>query len=150
MKRIEQERSLIVLIAFSILTLGIFFFYHQYRKIRDINILCQGDGKHTPGLAVLIPLWICTLSIYGIVWNCQVAGRLRRNLEMRGIPYGISGGAVGVLSFLGRQNPLFGLYPQYKIIHATNALARCYNQCLTQEQAQGATDATARDGEKYW
>ena len=55
MKRIEQERSLIVLIAFSILTLGIFFFYHQYRKIRDINICkpCHQAFTHVVAIAYL-------------------------------------------------------------------------------------------------
>ena len=133
MKPINQERSLIVLIMFSICTLGVFFFYHQHCKIRDINILCAGDGKRTPGLAWLIPLWICTFSIYGIVWNCQVASRLNRNLKMRSLPYGVSAGFVGIFTFLGRHNPIFGLFPQYKIIHATNALARYYNQCLAQQ-----------------
>jgi hypothetical protein len=123
----EEDRSLMVLIVFSILTLGIFFFYHQYRKIRDINILCEGDGAHTPGLPVLVLLWLCTCSIYGIVWNYQVASRLRRNLEMRMIPYDISGGTVGMLSFFGRQIPPLMLLAQYKIIHATNRLARYYN-----------------------
>jgi hypothetical protein len=133
MKRINQDRRLIVLIMFSICTLGVFFFYHQHCKIRDINILCAGDGKRTPGLAWLIPLWICTFSIYGIVWNCRVASRLNRNLKMRGIPYGISPVAAGIFTYLGRQLGWFALIPQYKIIHATNALARYYNQCLEQQ-----------------
>lgn len=128
MKQINQDRSLMVLIVFSILTLGIFFFYHQYCKIRDINILCEGDGEYTPGLPVLILLWLCTFSIYGIYWNYRVARRLRRNLDMRGIPYDISGGTVGVLSFFGRQIPPLMLLAQYKIIHATNCLAQCYNE----------------------
>lgn len=127
MKQMEEDRSLMVLIVFSILTLGIFFFYHQYCKIRDINILCEGDGEHTPGLLVLVPLWLCTCSIYGIVWNYQVANRLQRNLEERMIPYDISGGTVGILSFLGRQIPPLMLFAQYKIIHATNRLAQHYN-----------------------
>lgn len=127
MKQINQDRSLMVLIVFSILTLGIFFFYHQYCKIRDINILCEGDGEHTPGLPVLIPLWLCTCSIYGIFWNYRVASRLRRNLEMRMIPYDISGGTVGIFSFFGRQIPPLMLLAQYKIIHATNRLAQHYN-----------------------
>ena len=127
MKQINQDRSLMVLIVFSILTLGIYFFYHQYCKIRDINILCEGDGEHTTGLPVLILLWLCTCSIYGIVWNYRVANRLRRNLEKRMIPYDISGGTIGVLTFLGHQIPPLMLFVQYKIIHATNRLAQHYN-----------------------
>ena len=131
MKQINQDRSLMVLIVFSILTLGIFFFYHQYCKIRDINILCEGDGEHTTGLPVLILWWLCTCSIYGIVWNYRVASRLRRNLEMRMIPYDISGGTVALLSFLGRQIPPLMLLAQYKIIHATNRLAQYHNSTET-------------------
>ena len=128
MKRIETNRSLLSLIFFSILTLGMYFFYHRYCMIRDINVLCAGDGKRTPNLLLLIPLWLCTFSIYGIIWNCQVAGRLRRNLDARRIPYSIGGASTAFLTILGRQVIFLGLIPQHSIIHATNALASCYNR----------------------
>ena len=128
MKRIKDDRKLRVLVLCSIFTLGVFFFWHQHCKIRDINILCEGDGKHTPGLLVLIPLWLLTLSIYGIVWNVRVADRLNSNLTARGIPYSISGGSVGLLTFLGHQLWPLTLMVQHQIIHATNALAQWHNR----------------------
>ncbi len=127
MKRVKDNRKLRVVIVCSIFTLGIFFFCHQYCKIRDINILCEGDGKHTPGLLVLIPLWLLTFSIYGIVWNSRVANRLSSHLEARRIPYSVSGGSVGLLTFFGHQVPPLTLMAQYQIIHATNALAQWHN-----------------------
>ena len=127
MKRVKDNRKLWVVIVCSFFTFGIFFFCHQHCKIRDINILCKEDGKHTPGLLVLIPLWLLTCSIYGIVWNVKVAKRLRSNLEARGIAYPISGSIVGWLTVFGRQVPFLILLAQRDIIHATNALARWYN-----------------------
>ena len=127
MKRVKDNRKLRVLILGGFLTLGIFFFYHQHCKIRDINTLCKGDAKRTPGLLVLIPLWLLTCSIYGIVWNVKVAKRLRSNLEARGIAYPISGSIVGWLTVFGRQVPFFILLAQRDIIHATNALAEWHN-----------------------
>ena len=127
MKRIKDNRKLWVVIVCSFFTFGIFFFCHQHCKIRDINILCREDGKHTPGLLVLIPLWLLTCSIYGIVWNVKVAKRLRSNLEARGMPHSISGRSVGFLTFFGRQVTPLLLLAQYDIIRATNDLAYWHN-----------------------
>ena len=127
MKKINENRSLIVLIILSVCTLGVFFFYHQYCKIRDINIMCEGDGQYTTPLPYLVVLWICTCSIYGIIWNYQVANRLHQNMAKCGITYPILGGTVGALTFLGRSIPPLMLFAQYKIIQATNCLAWHYN-----------------------
>ena len=128
MKRIKENRSLLVYLLLSVLTLGIYAIWHQNRMISDINRMLKSDGKRTAGVGWLILLFIPTLTIYSLVWHYKIGKRLNENLMRWGVPSCVSGGGLTALIFFSRQIPFLSLIAEYKMIHATNRLARYYNR----------------------
>ncbi len=128
----KTNRSLIVFILLTVLTLGIYglFFWHNY--IKDVNTLCSGDGKNTPGIIVVILLTIVTFGIYGFIWQYGMQNRLRDNSARYGGGLISGGGAVVLWSLFG---PLLfgvgGLVATYIQISSINSLAAGYNARLS-------------------
>ncbi len=124
----KTNRSLISLILLSIITFGIYplFFWHFY--VKDVNVLCAGDGKNTKGIFLLILFSFLTLGIYGLVWTCGMQNRLRDNASRYNAGLISGGGTVLCWSIFGALlfgiGPLVALYIQIKSI---NALAYGYN-----------------------
>lgn len=73
---INSNRSVVKVIVFTIVTCGIYplFFYHGLS--RDVNIICEGDGKHTRGIFEYIVFSILTCGIYPYIWIFGVANRM--------------------------------------------------------------------------
>lgn len=126
---ISTNRGVIKYILLTILTLGIYAFWYQYKIAKDINTICAGDGKHTGGLLKFMFLGVLTLGIYIFVWYFKTANRLAENAER----YGVEVPANGVIVILWK---LFGfllfgigsLIADHIIMKSTNILAEAYNK----------------------
>ena len=135
--KIRTDRKLLPYIIFSLLTCGIYALWYLYHIIKDVNIMCRGDGEHTPGLAKLILLSILTCGIYTFFWYYKMMQRMERNVAEKGIPTAFNAkntliliiiGAVASYTYVGA---IIGVILNYYAIHlifcALNAMAISYN-----------------------
>ena len=123
----KENRSLLVLVILSIITLGIYtlFFWHGYA--RDMNIVCAGDGRKTRGIIAQVVFSTLTLGIYNLIWMYGAGDRIFLNCAKRNIPNTVSGGSVLLWYVLGAFiliGPFVGLY---QLISGLNQLCVDYN-----------------------
>jgi hypothetical protein len=78
---LKEDRSWFLVMFYSVITLGIYAIYFLHVQIRDTNIACAKDGKHTPGMFKLIFLSMITFGIYSIVWNIKLYSRWQHLAE---------------------------------------------------------------------
>ncbi len=115
-------------ICFSLLTCGVYGLWLYSSMARDINILCDGDGKETAGLAKRMALTVITFGIYGYVWDYSFAERLADQAGRYGVVIRERGGTIllweipGILA-LGA-GPFVALHLQLKNL---NNMAAAYN-----------------------
>ena len=131
MKQVRTNRSLIMYIVLTAITFGIYglWFIHQWAK--DLNTLCEGDGKHTRGLLGLILLTAVTCGIYSIIYYYKFCERLNDNCQKNGITSSVSGGKYIVFSLLSSVTcGITGLVIMYNMLDTTNKLAANYNSKL--------------------
>ncbi len=125
---IDADRSLLKFILFSILTCGIYGFYFIYKLAADVNILCEGDGKKTPGLLQFVLLSLVTCSVYSYIWEYSLGNRLAENAPRYGLQFMENGTNVLLWRVFGSLLCGLGYFVAYNIIiNNTNALARAYN-----------------------
>lgn len=79
----QTNRSLIKLILLSIITLGIYALFFWSAYARDMNIVCEGDGKKTRGILARIVFSILTLGIYDFVWLYGAGDRIAPTASAR-------------------------------------------------------------------
>jgi hypothetical protein len=123
-----KKRGLAKLIILSIITLGFYMLYWIHKLAKDVNVICEGDGKKTGGLLKWLLLGIITLSIYNLVWLYKVGDRLQDN----GPKYNLTikeGGSIILLWYILGSFVIVGPFiAAYIIIKNTNALADEYNK----------------------
>ena len=92
------ERSIVGYYFYSIITLGIYslVFWGKYSK--DVNDLCEGDGKKTMKFKYVMLLSIITVGIFWFVWRYQLAKRLKENAERYDLKFREGGVAVVILA----------------------------------------------------
>ena len=61
-----KERSLVAYYLFSFLTLGIYALVFWGKYTKDVNALCEGDGKKTMKFKYVVLLSIITVGIFVI------------------------------------------------------------------------------------
>lgn len=116
-----KERSLVTYYLFSIITLGIYAIVFWHKLAKDVNLLCEGDGKKTMKYVPSLLLSIITGSIFGLVWKCKLANRLNENAERYGLKFSESGALVVIYS-------IFGLVlGHFILIKNFNKMAKAYN-----------------------
>lgn len=126
--KVKQNRSLILYIIFTALTCGIYGLYFFHALARDVNVICDDDGKHTRGLLGFIFFSIITLGIYQIVWWYSIGTRLKENAPRYGLEFKTGGGAVIAWAIFG--SLLCGIGPLisfHLVIKHTNQIAEVYN-----------------------
>lgn len=126
-KMVNDNRRLWKFILFSALTGGIYSFYFIYKMAQDINVICEGDGKQTAGLAKYLLFSICTLGIYAFVWHYKLANRMEENASRYDTYISETGTTVMLWAIPGML--LFGIGPlvsYYIIIKNMNTLASGY------------------------
>ena len=125
-----KKRSLVVLILLSIVTFGIYGLYWIHKLAKDVNVICEGDGKKTSGLLVYILLGIITFGIYSLIWVYMLGDRLQDNAQKYNITIKEGGGIVLLWLILGTFIIVGPFIALYIIIKNTNALADEYNKKL--------------------
>lgn len=116
-----KERSLIAYYFFSFITLGIYALVFWGKCTKDVNTLCEGDGKKTMKFKYVVLLSIITLGIFGLVWRCKLANRLKENAERYNLMFSESGALVVVFSLLGL------VLGDFILIKNFNKIAKAYN-----------------------
>ena len=124
----KANRSLIALILLSIITFGIYplFFWSGYA--RDMNIVCQGDNRHTRGILARIIFSTLTFGIYELIWMYSAGERISQNCHKRGIHCNVTGGNVLLWYILGSFIFIGPFIALYKLISGLNDLCYAYNE----------------------
>lgn len=123
----KTNRSLLKLILFSLLTLGIYALYFWYKYAQDMNVVCAGDGKKTRGILARIVFTVLTLGIYEFVWMYGAGERISRNAYKRGLHVNTTGGNVLLWYILGAFIIIGPFIAIHKLIDGLNVLCESYN-----------------------
>ena len=128
MQPMKDDRSFLKLLLLSIITLGIYEFWHLHHWTKDINTLCKDDGKNNEGVLLYILFTLVTCGLFPIFWWFKAADRLSRAAVRESVAVDISGGKVLALCIVGMFTwGIFIWYAQYLVMQATNDLATDYN-----------------------
>jgi hypothetical protein len=123
-----KKRSLVGLVVLSIITFGIYGLYWIYKLARDVNVICEEDGKKTGGLLKFLLLGLITLGIYDMVWLYMLGDRLQDNASRYNLTLKESGSTVLLWYILGAFIIVGPFIAMHIIIKNTNALADEYNR----------------------
>lgn len=126
--RLKADRSLLAYILLNFITCGIYGWYFLYALARDVNAVCAGDGRTTPGLVKLLLLSFITCGIYAFFWYYSLGNRLAANAPRYGLNFQENGTTVLLWMVLGSM--LCGIGPfiaMHIIIKNTNDLCGAYN-----------------------
>lgn len=126
---LKTDRSLLMYILLSIITCGIYSLYFIYTLSRDINVVCDGDGKNTAGLIKLLLLSLVTCGIYNLFWYYSLGERIAANGSRYDIDVRENGTTILLWNLFGVF--LFGIGPlvaMNMIIKNMNMLCGAYNR----------------------
>lgn len=134
---IREDRSIGMYILLSIITCGIYPCYFIYSIARDMNQMCEGDGKHTSGLVALILLSFLTCGIYSWYWYYAAGNRLAENAPRFGLHFEENGTTVLLWLIFGSLLCGIGIFVAMNIIIKNcNQMARVYNGGAANVQGQ--------------
>ena len=126
---LKTDRSLALYILLGLLTCGIYQLYVLYTIMRDVNVACEGDGKHTPGLLEFIVFGILTCGIYDLYWFYCIGNRLAASAPRYGLTFQENGTSLLLWMLIGSLLCFIGSYVGiYFLIRNTNAICEAYNQ----------------------
>ena len=139
MEKLRTDRGLLKLILLSLITLGIYGLYFEYKLIKDVNKACAYDGKHTKGIIAMVLLTLITFGIYAIVYSYGRAERINAACTHYGVHSEISGSTMLLWMILGSFIAIGPLVARYLELKSMNTLCAAYNRSLEpapQPQAQ--------------
>ena len=125
-----KKHGLAGLIILSIITFGIYGLYWIHKIAKDVNAICEGDGKKTSGLLKYFLLSLITFGIYSLVWVYMLGERLQDNAQKYNLTIKESGGTILLWLILGSFVIVGPFIALHIIIKNTNALADEYNKKL--------------------
>ncbi len=126
---LKTDRSLVLYILLGFLTCGIYQLYVFYTIMRDVNVACDGDGRHTPGLLEFILFGILTCGIYDLYWFYSVGNRLADNAPRYGLHFQENGTTLLLWMLIGSLLCFIGSYVGiYFLLNNVNAICNAYNQ----------------------
>ena len=121
-----KERSALLYFVLSFLTFGIYHIVFMTKLSKDVNVLCEGDGKKTMKYVFVWLLNIVTFGIFGLIWKFMLANRLQANAPRYSLKFSEGGALVLVYNLI---LPLIGLaIAQIVLIKNFNNLAKAYNE----------------------
>lgn len=124
---LRTDRGLLKLILLTVITFGIYGLYFTYKFAADMNVACNGDGKHTRGLLAQILLNIITLGIYSFFWMYGVGERINTACVRAGIPSRCTGGSLLLWEIFGSLIVVGPFVAMHKMIHGLNDVCALYN-----------------------
>ena len=75
----KQDRSLLLYVLLSFVTFSVYHFYFMDLWAKDVNILCEKDGKHTVGVEKMMLFSVLTFGVYKYVWLAEIVDRICDN-----------------------------------------------------------------------
>jgi hypothetical protein len=123
-----KKRGLASFILLSMITGGIYGFWRIHILAKDLNLMCEGDGKKTRGFLAYFFLGLITAGIYDLVWLFMVGDRLQDNAKRYNITIKESGSTVLLWFLLGAFIVIGPFIALHIIFKNTNALADEYNK----------------------
>lgn len=129
MERIRTDRSFWKLLLFSYLTFGIYEFWYYHKMVKDVNTMCEGDGKKSPGVLVWFLLSLVTCGVYNVFWWCNMHDRIRAaakryDATIEQTTSGLALYHIGAYFVMG----ILSWVAIYKFIDSLNQLSVAYNQ----------------------
>lgn len=126
---VREDRSIFSYLFLTFITCGIYGIWFLHQWIKDINRMCEDDGRHTEGIVLYCLLSLVTCGIYSFFWWFKVGERLYRNSIKEGVHSDISGMKLVLCFLLGAVTCSFcSWYAINLAMKATNELATAYNQ----------------------
>ncbi len=127
--RLQEDRRLLTYLLLNLVTCGIYSWYFIYCWAWDVNIACDGDGRHTGGLLAWILLGLVTLGFYPLYWYYALGSRLQMNGSRYGVEIRESGGIILLWMVVGLLTCGLGsLYGLYLLLKNTNLICAAYNR----------------------
>lgn len=119
----------------SLITFGIYGIYFLYGYTKDINKLCQKDGKESKNYIVVCLLSIITFGIYGLYWWYVQGERLYNIAPVYNINVRERGSNILLWEILGCTiMPGIGMFvAMYIMFDNMNIIAKAYNGELTRK-----------------
>lgn len=121
-----KERSFFLNCFLGALTCGIYPIVFWHKLSKDVNVICDGDGKKTMRYVFVWMLNFVTLGIFGIVWRAMLANRLKTNAARYGLKFSDSAVFTVLLSVLLPGPGLF--ITKIVLVKNFNQLAAAYNE----------------------
>lgn len=129
---IDQNRSTLKWFLLTLVTCGIYDLYFIYKLIQDVNTVCSGDGKETPGLGSYILLSLVTCGIYAYYWYYTLGDRLHDNAPRYNLSISETGSTILLFMLINLVSGGVGtILATYFIIKNMNSLAAAYNQWIS-------------------
>ena len=123
----KTNRSLLVYILLSILTLGLYSLYFWSCFARDMNVVCVGDGRRTRGILARIIFGALTFGIYEIVWLYTTGDRIRINAHRLNVSVACTG-SVLAWTILGALIVIGPFVAMCQMMSGLNQLCEAYNR----------------------
>lgn len=129
-----QYRSFWKYLLLSIITCGIYGIYILYGYVKDLNKVCEGDGRESKNYIVVLLLSMVTCGIYGLYWWYVQGERLYRIAPKYNVKVREKGSSILVWEILGcTVMPGIGmLAATYIMFDNMNAIAKVYNGEITE------------------
>ncbi|MBO5064803.1 MAG: DUF4234 domain-containing protein [Clostridia bacterium] len=123
-----KKRNYVTYLLLSIITFGIYHIVFWNKISKEVNLLCEGDGKKTMKYVFAWLLSIPTLGIFGVIWKARLAERLKTNASRYDLKFSEGKGILAVLSTAGLlflAGPSIG---HYVLIKNYNAMGEAFNE----------------------
>lgn len=121
------NRSLLKVILLSLITFGIYGIYFWYKYSVDMNIVCNGDGRHTRGVLARILFSLITFGIYDLVWMYGVGERINYNCQKKRIINNTNGAQILLWYILGSFILIGPFVAMHKLIQGLNDISNVFN-----------------------
>ncbi|MEZ3487217.1 MAG: DUF4234 domain-containing protein [Lachnospiraceae bacterium] len=129
-----QYRSFWKYFLLSIITCGIYGIYFLYGYVKDLNKVCEGDGKESKNYIVVFLLSMITCGIYGLYWWYVQGERLYHAAPKYNVKVREKGSSILIWELLGcTVMPGIGMFvATYIMFDNMNAIAKVYNDEITE------------------
>lgn len=130
-----KYRSFWKFLLLSFVTFGIYGIYVMYGYVKDLNKVCEGDGRQSKNYIVVILLSMITCGIYGLYWYYVQGERLHQIAPKYGIQIREKGSTMILWMLLGIVT--FGISSMavtYILFDNLNLLGSIYNGEKTANQ----------------
>ena len=118
--------GILLYVLLSFVTFSVYHFYFMDLWAKDVNILCEKDGKHTVGVEKMMLFSVLTFGVYKYVWLAEIVDRICDNAAEYDVEVRQDSETFFVWMILV---PVLGyLVAMYRAIRDTNRLAEAYER----------------------